>query len=530
MRCPLVPLVLVALSAGCARAAAPPAAPVWTPPPPALTSAPTPEPLSWTPRPAAYAAPRSNLMAAPAPSAPAADIAVAEQAPPTPAVPEAQSVQPPAKELAALEQMLRHAPPPPTVHRSSAQIPDGSACLEMLDGFHLPYSRLEAVKGIKTPISVRGPIGGVRYRSWGKRPLVADCRFVVALEWIAPVLQQIGVTEVRYIGTYSYRMARVGRLSLHAYGLAIDIEGMVADGTMHEVSKAFTRGMGKAACSPAAPLLDQVACRVKAMGLFREVLTPDSNADHANHFHFGILPVGVTLAMLPRYLPGHRRHHHDHGQASKLADRTAPKKDDATHTSAKLAKADASEPERDGRSRHDKRSAKDDKRSAKDDKRSAKDDEHTPPGPKHLARTGRHSGKTEKPAPTHHKRLAQSAKHSRTHHKASAPRHQRSAPHQKKVAKDSHPRSAPHQKKVAKDNHAHGATHHEQRTAKAESHPKHGAKPARRPSRHDHDSKADHRIASRAEKPETEHHHADTRPRTAERHHHHGRSRKTDKH
>jgi hypothetical protein len=531
MRCPLVPLSLVVLAAGCARETVPPAAPLqaaapvarpaaapwgatsrtaaaWAWAGPARLAA---QPLRSSPRPSGAAAPRSNLIGAPA-VAPAAPGSLTEPAPLlSPDLPDAHSVKPPADEIAALKKMLRRVPPPPTAHVSSSHIPGGSACLEMLDGFHLLYSRLDHVKGIKTPVSVKTPIGGIRYRSWGKRPLVADCRFVVALEWIAPVLKQIGVTEVRYIGTYSYRMARVGRLSLHAYGLAIDIEGMVADGRMHKVSKAFTRGMGSAGCSPAAPVLDQVGCRVKAMGLFREVLTPDSNADHASHFHFGVLPLGVTLAMLPRYLPGHRHHHHPKKHATKLADETAPKDDDAPQASGKLAKTDNTDRRHDqhdkASSTHHDRPAGADKHASKhagehqQDRRSAKRaDQHDPHPSKHAERTA----KTDPHSSGHHSHAGH-AKHAQ-HAKRSAKARSHSARHQ-------HPathRAAP-VKRLAKR-----AKHADRRT-------RHSAKRVAHKTRHAASHK-DKRVAQHAKA-----HHAAKHHRTAERHHHHGRSRKSDK-
>ncbi len=202
------------------------------------------------------------------------------------------------------------APPAPLLlptHLSSATIPDGSACLSMLDALGVPYARMEHERGIGTPVVVRGPIGGIDYRAFAKVQLVADCRLVVALAWIAPILRDEGVTEARFSGAYSYRMSRVGRLSLHAYGLAIDVHELVVGGRRLTVQRNFARGLG--GCSPSVPSLNRIACRLKALGLFRELLTPDSNADHYNHFHFGILPTGMTLAMLPRApkpTPAHR--------------------------------------------------------------------------------------------------------------------------------------------------------------------------------------------------------------------------------
>lgn len=192
-------------------------------------------------------------------------------------------------------------PPAPLVppHLSSAAIPDGSACTAELDRLGVRYERMESERGVKTPVVVLGPVGGIEYRAFAKVEFVADCRLVVALAWIAPILQSEGVSAARFSGAYSYRMSRVGRLSLHAYGLAIDLHEWKVDGRWLTVRHDFARGLTDG-CAASSPALDRVACRLKALGLFRELLTPDSNADHYNHFHFGILPTGTTLAMLPR--------------------------------------------------------------------------------------------------------------------------------------------------------------------------------------------------------------------------------------
>lgn len=196
------------------------------------------------------------------------------------------------------------APAPPAARAasstwSSATIPDGSACLELLGRLGVAHTSLEKKTGVATPVTVRGPVGGVTYRVFGSDELVADCRLVVALSRIAPILREEGVTEARFSGAYSYRMSRVGRLSLHAYGLAIDLHELRVDGVWRVVARDFARGLSDG-CAGGAPSLNRVACRLKATGLFREVLTPDSNADHHDHLHLGILPTGTTLVMLPR--------------------------------------------------------------------------------------------------------------------------------------------------------------------------------------------------------------------------------------
>ncbi|MEB2310475.1 MAG: extensin family protein [Sorangiineae bacterium] len=227
---------------------------------------------------------------APSPGTPAPNASA--DPPPAPA--------PPPRPPASAPPPRPPAPAPPAASTwSSATIPDGSACLELLGRLGVVYTSLEKKTGVATPVAVRGPVGGVTYRVFGSDELVADCRLVVALSRIAPILREEGVTEARFSGAYSYRMSRVGRLSLHAYGLAIDLHELRVDGVWRVVARDFARGLSDG-CADGAPSLNRVACRLKATGLFREVLTPDSNADHQDHLHLGILPTGTTLVMLPR--------------------------------------------------------------------------------------------------------------------------------------------------------------------------------------------------------------------------------------
>ncbi len=173
---------------------------------------------------------------------------------------------------------------------SSKDIPAGERCLELLDQANISYRKLAAKRGVETPVEVTSEIGGVRYESGAGQALVLDCRLAVALERVAPVLRSLGVSRMRFSGAYSYRMSRVGRLSLHAYGLAIDVHQIAVGGSELDVRRDFGRGMVNG-CAPEAPALNQIACRLKATGMFRELLTPDFNADHWDHFHLGVDPL-----------------------------------------------------------------------------------------------------------------------------------------------------------------------------------------------------------------------------------------------
>ncbi len=104
---------------------------------------------------------------------------------------------------------------------------------------------------------------------------------------LAPELEAQGVTQVRFSGAYVYRTRRSGTLSLHANGLAIDIHDVWFGSERLSVKKDFARGQGRE-CRPGMARLNVLACRVREARLFKELLTPDDNADHHDHFHFGV--------------------------------------------------------------------------------------------------------------------------------------------------------------------------------------------------------------------------------------------------
>jgi len=169
----------------------------------------------------------------------------------------------------------------------AAEFPGGDACLSELRSAGVPFQLASEKRGVATPVAIEGPIGGVRYWTLGAGPMVADCRLALALAKVAPELRSLGITAMRFSGAYSYRMAKVGRLSLHAYGLAIDVHEVLADGKSYVVARDFAKGLPNG-CAVDAPLLNRLACRLAQLRLFQELLTPDSNADHHDHLHVAI--------------------------------------------------------------------------------------------------------------------------------------------------------------------------------------------------------------------------------------------------
>lgn len=172
---------------------------------------------------------------------------------------------------------------------ASSAIPAGEACLSRLDQLGIRYRRLDERRGVDMPVAVKGPIGGIEYVAGAGLPLEADCRLVLALERVAPVLSAAGVDKLRYSGAYTYRNTRSGRLSLHARGLAIDVHAARAGGKWLSVANDYQAGL-QDGCSPSSPSLNRLSCELGRERLFSELLTPDFDADHRDHLHLAISP------------------------------------------------------------------------------------------------------------------------------------------------------------------------------------------------------------------------------------------------
>lgn len=287
----LLVLSLCALATvGCARETFPPAAPL-------SPYAPYPPPQWMQAQPPAYAWAPNAAPGYPPPPAALRNVPDEFVPPPPPPAFEPPSRPPPAFESPSRPPHRGPAHQVPLI--SSTNIPNGEACLQMLPSLGIEYRPLDEERGVLTPIEVLGPIGGIRYHAGAGLPFICDCRLAVALAWASPILRQAGVTDLRYSGVYVYRMSRVGRLSLHAYGLAIDLHEFTLAGTRLKVAHDYEAGMDDP-CASSAPTLNQVACRLKRLGLFKELLTPDYNADHHDHFHLGIAPLDSGSNQLAR--------------------------------------------------------------------------------------------------------------------------------------------------------------------------------------------------------------------------------------
>jgi len=183
---------------------------------------------------------------------------------------------------------LRGPHPAGVTRYRSGDLPGGITCLLRLETLGVKHRKLAARGQMITPIEIIGPIRGVRFRPTGKRRLICDCRFALALYRAAPLFSKLELGEVIYSNAYSRRRPGPGKLSRHDMGLAIDVHRFRSNGRMLRVEDDFRRG-ASLICDEAPTPLNEFACRAKEQRVFDRVLTPDTDAAHYNHFHLAIV-------------------------------------------------------------------------------------------------------------------------------------------------------------------------------------------------------------------------------------------------
>jgi hypothetical protein len=198
---------------------------------------------------------------------------------------------------------------------------DDTACREFLKEHRVPFRPGPVTRGLRNPVDLQGPIGGVRLVPRVRRPALMDCELLRALVEAVPVFAAAGIAELHFSGAYDYRTRRgSGQLSAHASGLAIDVHAFRGPGGALDVTRDFEPGVGTwrglspqageiAACigaptTDAGRRLRTLVCQLKHHSAFRVIVTPDDDADHRDHIHFEAFPDAVTrvsrvLGVLP---------------------------------------------------------------------------------------------------------------------------------------------------------------------------------------------------------------------------------------
>lgn len=167
-----------------------------------------------------------------------------------------------------------------------------TACLARLRQAKIPFRMLKQVKGVRTPVEVRTErLGGVLFRrAWNnKRRFILDCRMVEALAVLGRSIRRAGVAGFYYSSTWRYTMIKgQGRLSQHAYGLAIDliaIDGAFGYATVRSHYEKGIWGCGERNKTPKGAAWRKLYCVLAGKGAFVQVFTPDTDRDHRDHWH-----------------------------------------------------------------------------------------------------------------------------------------------------------------------------------------------------------------------------------------------------
>jgi hypothetical protein len=185
------------------------------------------------------------------------------------------------------------------------------ACIVALENRHIPYERFGLhARGVQTPVRLMGPLHGIRFQhaeapDWlhSARREILDCRLVLALDDLASLLAPSGITTVLHYGIYrdDLPLPSHGRALHHLAGLAIDVAALLKDdGTRLEVQRDWRGHPGQRTCEDgfkagagaggaATGELRAILCEVVREKLFHQVLTPNHDAAHWNHFHLEVM-------------------------------------------------------------------------------------------------------------------------------------------------------------------------------------------------------------------------------------------------
>ncbi|HEY0708313.1 MAG TPA: extensin family protein [Polyangia bacterium] len=197
-------------------------------------------------------------------------------------------------------------PGPGPVVDGGAAPPGATACQRMLQergvGFSVaaqpmasPPGRPDVVCMVDDPVSLRPSLRGVTYRpgrvTAAATPMFMSCPLALSVDRMSQILAERGVTDVVYLGIYGCRVvAGTTTLSEHGRGRAIDVGAFkLGNGNNYVVLSDWEKNQPAPVTMPGS-FLRQVVTTLHEGRVFSIILTPDYNADHANHFHLDITP------------------------------------------------------------------------------------------------------------------------------------------------------------------------------------------------------------------------------------------------
>ena len=172
---------------------------------------------------------------------------------------------------------------------------DAGTCFETLDELGVTYKRATK-RHIRKAVIIRGELGGVTWQNYQGSSLVVDCELAAALAKAGRFFVEHGIVLARYSSAYSRRRVRKsGRWSRHAFGKAIDVHSFKhRDGTELVLKDHYEEGLGDDVDCVGRPLtregatLRTLSCQLARSGFFDNVLDPDYDAHHYNHFHLDV--------------------------------------------------------------------------------------------------------------------------------------------------------------------------------------------------------------------------------------------------
>ena len=170
--------------------------------------------------------------------------------------------------------------------------------MRALDRLGVRYTRVKR-RGISIGVKILdNELGGVEYWTWGHKPLILDCSLVYSLASFGPTLVANGVDKIVWSSGYRRTLIRnTNRLSRHALGLALDVHIYSGkDIGKFVIARDYEQGLGDEHNCLGKPLtkggalLRGLLCKMRASGLFHNILNPDYDEAHYHHFHLSAVP------------------------------------------------------------------------------------------------------------------------------------------------------------------------------------------------------------------------------------------------
>jgi hypothetical protein len=182
-------------------------------------------------------------------------------------------------------------PSPPPDQAIRLKPPSGLQCLEKLAAVGASFE-IVAERASSNGCQLTNGVSLTRSSVALDKPATLACPLAVALsdfetQVVQPAAQRHfrrKLARINHFGAYDCRNIRgTRRLSEHAKGLALDIAGFELEGNIRISIKEHWKNAG-----PRSRFLEEVA--KGACSIFSVVLTPRSDHEHRDHFHFDIGP------------------------------------------------------------------------------------------------------------------------------------------------------------------------------------------------------------------------------------------------